>query len=150
MTNEITAEQKQEHLEDLFDLFAVDKKRATGGVPMTLGGTTFMIAKEGNMRYAAATAKAFAELLDGPFKDKESRNGDAWEEATADVARNAMVKHIIVGWDKLKLNGKVYEGWSEEGAALLAQLDDLLDVIAAFSRNRKNYAPVITKEDEKN
>lgn len=149
-TEAMTTEAKQEAFEDLYDLYAIDKKRATGGVPLKIGGTTFMIAKMGNPRYATATAKGYAELFVGAFKDKASREGEAWAEASEEVLRSALVKHVIVGWDKLVLKGKVYEGYSEEAAEILKGLDDFLELVGSFAANRSNYAPTITEEDQKN
>ena len=137
------------NLEDLFDLFAVDKKRATGGVPFTLGGTTFQIARANNPRHAAFMQAAYAILYE-QFKTPESRETPEFEEALEAKIKEGIKKHVILGWDAIKLQGKVYEGPSDEGYAILLQLDELVDILLSFANNRKNYAPVVLEEDAKN
>ncbi len=139
---------KLESMEDLFDLFALDKKRVTGGAPCKIGGTTFMVAKQANPRFQAALQAGYVKIFE-TFPTGE-REGDKYDEAINTHHRQCLAKHVIVGWDTLKFQGVVTEGYDEEVALKLADMDDFMELILGFAGDRKNYKPEITKEDEKN
>lgn len=161
MTNEVqvSTEDKIEALsaiEDLFDMFAVDKKRATGGAPMKVGNSTFMIARATQPRYVAARSRLLMETQEkfGEDADEDTEEGrkheDEREAYYQERHQKIVAKHLIVGWDKIKFKGEVVEGYRKDIAEALAAMDDFLQAVVLFAHQRSNYAPSVEAEDAKN
>lgn len=135
----------KEEPQDMFSMFAVDKKRAVEGTPMKLGGTTFLIARIKTPKYLSARQ---ALLVSAGERFGESQS-EAREEFFDKEHRKLLAKHILVGWDVVKYRGELHTTYSEAVALELLQHDDFYDIVLYFADNMQNYL-IVTEEDEKN
>ena len=145
----IDTNSKGQVLLDLFAEFSVDQKKAKEGAPLEIGGTTFYVAKMGSPEYLAERNKLMFEVLEQFKPEDRTEENEAWVAASVEVMQKAYAKHILVGWDKLKFNGKIYEGYDYDAALALMKLDDFADIILNFASTRKNYSAV-TEDQAKN
>ena len=136
-----------DNLVDLFAEFAVDKDKAQKGAPLKIGGSTFMVAKANSAEFLAGRIKLFTELNEK--YTEEQRKSPEFNAAVEDGLVRLYAKHVLVGWDKIKYNGKVYDGYDEELAYQLLKHEDFAELILVFSSNRRNYG-VMTEEVAKN
>lgn len=151
MTDTAVEVSKQENLEDLFDLFAVDEKRVTGGSPMTLAGTVFKVARITSPRYTAARSRLLTDITKrfGEHDEADEALTEKREKAFKEGHRKILAKHILVGWDKLKFGGEIYDGYNEEVAIKIMSMDDLADKFLTFAGERTNYL-LVSKDEAKN
>lgn len=114
---------------DIFEAFATDENLENNGTTFPVGkGSTLVVARAGNKRYARAITKAVEAR-----KAELEGDDDAASAVSDEIMIDVMANTILLGWTGLSFKGQDMGAYSVEKAKSLLAVKDFRKHVAGLS-----------------
>jgi hypothetical protein len=131
---------------DLQKQFATNKDKETNGVWTPIGdeGGELLIARITNHKYKQMVAKLMRPHA------RKARRGVINIAIVEDITKQAMAKHILLGWKKITINGKLTEYSKANALSALRDYNDFYELVSSLSEDVELFRDEAEEDEAKN